>query len=235
MGYILPEIYQTLCSNVNQELPKVFIETGTYMGGIPHRMLEQNKSLNPFEKLYTIELGTEIAKVASKRYKLFEENNSDASLFNAHTNEKDESFKGIGEYFDGRLTLINGDSSVELEKLLENIDEPCCFWLDAHAGASKFARGEIDVPLLNELKVIKNHHIKNHVIAIDDAHLFGKTHNDADGNILCDYRDVTRDLVQERIMDINKDYEIGYPSPFGQLMVVAVEKNKIGGSQWWNE
>ena len=153
MGYILPEIYQSLCRDHNVSLPKVFVETGTFMGGIPHRMLEKNGNFYPFEKIYTIEIGEDICKIASKRYKLFEEYAGDMSKFNFHTDEKDESFKGIGEYFDGRLTLINGDSSVELEKLLENIDEPCCFWLDAHAGASKFARGEIDVPLLNELKV----------------------------------------------------------------------------------
>ena len=61
MGYILPEVYESLSNQVRQQLPKVFVETGTYMGGIPHRMLEQTKSLGPFEKLYTIELGTEIA------------------------------------------------------------------------------------------------------------------------------------------------------------------------------
>ena len=235
MGYILPEVYESLSNQVRQQLPKVFVETGTYMGGIPHRMLEQTKSLGPFEKLYTIELGTEIAKVASKRYKLFEENNNDASLFDCHTNEKDNSFKNSGDYFDGKLTLINGDSAVELEKLLEKIDEPCCFWLDAHAGAKKFARGDIDVPLIKELEAIKNHHIKNHIIAIDDAALFGNTHTDNQGNILCDYRNITKELVEEKIREINPDYSISYAEPYGQLMVVAAVNQTIGQNQWWSK
>ena len=235
MGYVLPEVYQSLCSQLSQKLPKVFIETGTYMGGIPHRMLDENKSLNPFEKIYTIELGEDIAKVASKRYKLFEEHNCDSNLFNAHTTEKDESFSGSQTYFDGRETLINGESSVELEKLLKTIDEPCCFWLDAHAGASKFARGDVDVPLLKELEVIKKHHIKNHVITIDDAHLFGETHNDSSGNILCDYTTIQKDVVEKALKDINKDYLVNYGSPYGSLMLAAGVENKIEGSTWWNK
>ena len=78
------------------------------------------------------------------------------------------------EYFNNRVKLINGDSGVEIGKILKNIDESCCFWLDAHSGKESYARGAIDVPLIQELQHIKNHHIKNHIIAIDDAHLFGK-------------------------------------------------------------
>ena len=71
MGYILPVIYHSISSDHKQDTPKVFVETGTFMGGIPHRMLETNGNFNPFDKLYTIELGEEICKVASNRYKLF--------------------------------------------------------------------------------------------------------------------------------------------------------------------
>ena len=72
MGYILPEIYQSICHENNLELPKIFIETGTFKGGIPHRMLETYGTFDPFEKIYTIEIDEDICKVASKRYKLFE-------------------------------------------------------------------------------------------------------------------------------------------------------------------
>ena len=73
MGYIKPEIYQSICVDMNKEVPKVFIETGTFKGGVPLRMLEDNGTLNPFEKIYTIELGYDICKIASRRYKLLEQ------------------------------------------------------------------------------------------------------------------------------------------------------------------
>ena len=222
MGYILPEIYQSISSDFDKDMPNVFIETGTFMGGIPHRMLETNGNFNPFEKLYTIELGEEICKVASKRYKLFTEYNGDLSKFNFHTNEKDESFSGSEYYFDNKLKLICGDSSTVLEVILSELDEPACFWLDAHAGASKYARGDCDVPLLKELAAIQNHHIKNHIIAIDDAHMFGIQQLDSNGNVKCDYTDVPYERVKEKILSINKNYDVGMYKPYDMEMVLAI-------------
>ena len=222
MGYILPEIYQSLSATVDKEVPKVFIETGTYMGGVPHRMLETNGNFNPFDELYTIELGEEICKVASKRYKLFTEHNGDLSKFNFHTDKKDESFSGSEYYFDNKLKLICGDSSEVLEDVLLNIDEPVCFWLDAHAGASKYARGDCDVPLLKELDVISKHHIKNHILAIDDAHMLGKQQLDSNGNVTCDYTDVPYELVKDKIKNINQNYDVGIYKPYEMEMVLAI-------------
>ena len=222
MGYILPEIYQSISSDYKQDTPKIFVETGTFMGGIPHRMLETNGNFNPFDKLYTIELGNEICKVASKRYKLFEEHNGDLSKFNFHTEVKDESFRDSEYYFDNKLKLICGDSSEVLKDVLSELDEPACFWLDAHAGAPKYARGNSDVPVLKELEVISNHHIKNHIIAIDDAHMFGIQQLDSNGNVTCDYSDVPYELVKEKILSINKNYDVGIYKPYGMEMVLAI-------------
>ena len=222
MGYILPEIYQSISSDYKQDTPKVFVETGTFMGGIPHRMLETNGNFNPFDKLYTIELGEEICKVASNRYKLFTEHSGDFSKFNFHTNEKDESFSGSEYYFDNKLKLICGDSSEVLKDVLSELDEPACFWLDAHAGASKYARGDKDVPLLKELEAISNHHIKNHIIAIDDAHMFGIQQLDSKGNVTCDYSDVPYERVKEKILSINKNYDVGIYKPYDMEMVLAI-------------
>jgi len=222
VGYILPEIYQSISSDFEKDMPKVFIETGTYMGGVPHRMLETNGNLNPFDELYTIELGEEICKVASKRYKLFMEHDGDLSKFDFHTNEKDESFSGSEYYFDNKLKLICGDSVEVLEVILSDLNEPACFWLDAHAGASKYARGDCDVPLLKELAAIQNHHIKNHIIAIDDAHMFGVQQLDSNGNVMCDYTDVPYEYVQEEILSINKNYDVGIYKPYDMEMVLAI-------------
>jgi hypothetical protein len=57
--------------------------------------------------------------------------------------------------------LILNDTIVFLQGLLTTIDEPVTFWLDAHKGNGKS-------PLMKELEVIGNHHIKTHTILIDD-------------------------------------------------------------------
>ena len=224
MGYILPEIYQSISSDFEKDMPKVFIETGTFKGGVPHRMLETNGNFNPFEKLYTIELSEDICRVASKRYKLFMENDGDLSKFDFHTDEKDESFSGSEYYFDNKLKLICGDSSEVLKDVLSELDEPACFWLDAHAGASKYARGDCDVPLLKELDVISKHHIKNHILAIDDAHMLGKQQLDSNGNVTCDYSDIPYELVKDKIKNINQNYDVGIYKPYEMEMVLAIRE-----------
>ncbi|HJM47141.1 MAG TPA: hypothetical protein QGH56_04910 [Candidatus Marinimicrobia bacterium] len=221
MGYILPEIYQSICQENNRELPGIFVETGTFKGGIPHRMLETYGTLDPFEKIYTIEISEDICKVASRRYKLFEKYQGDASKFNPHIDEKDELFDSTGEYFDGKLILINDDSVKGLKQLLPLINEPVCFWLDAHGGALRYSRGEVDCPLLEELNVIENHHIKNHIIAIDDAHMFGKIHAEK-GEVVCDYTKITYDKVKQLLWKINPNYDIGMYEPYNMKMVLAL-------------
>ncbi|MBT4735521.1 MAG: hypothetical protein HOO10_11055 [Candidatus Marinimicrobia bacterium] len=68
--------------------------------------------------------------------------------------------------------LIRGDSSIELPKLLENINDRVIFWLDGHYSGPGTARGNINTPVIKELHSIKNHFIKNHIILIDDAQYF---------------------------------------------------------------
>lgn len=224
MGYIKPEIYQSLCTDFNQSLPKIFIETGTFKGGIPARMLDEDGTLEPFDKIYTIELGHDICKIASRRFKLLEKGPVEPNIL--HTNEMDPEFKkdSTETYCDGKLSLINDDSKSGLQKLLPTINEPCCFWLDAHAGASKYARGEEDCPLLQELDIIAQHDIKNHIIAIDDSNLLGTVQKDEFGNIVCDYSNITLDIVQQKILNINPNYDIGIYDPYDMQMLVAIAK-----------
>jgi len=65
-----------------------------------------------------------------------------------------------------KVDLILGESTKKLPEVLEKISEPALFWLDAH-----FANFS---PVMQELKHIFNHKIKNHVILIDDARIFKK-------------------------------------------------------------
>jgi len=123
----------------------IFIETGTFLG----ETVEAFK--NNFEKIYSIELSEELALKAKKRF------------------EKDK-----------HVNILHGNSGVVLNEILMNITEPCLFWLDGHYSSEFFigteyiqtAKGDKETPILKELEAILNHHIKNHVILIDDARCF---------------------------------------------------------------
>ena len=222
MGYILPEIYESMAKSTKSDLPRILIETGTFKGGLAYRYLEKYGSVDPFRKLYTFELGEEICQIASKRFKLFEEYIGDTSQFDLHTDDKDLEFKSKQTYMHDTIELINSDSVRGLNQLLPTIDERCCFWLDAHAGASKYARGPKDVPLLDELEIIANHHIKNHIIAIDDAHMFGKIQYHSKTNEpICDYVETNQENVFKELKKINNNYTVEYNSPYGSLMLYA--------------
>lgn len=67
--------------------------------------------------------------------------------------------------------FLCGDSSEELAKIIQQLDEPAVFWLDAHHCADNTAGRGVQAPILKELDAIalsKN----DHFILIDDARLF---------------------------------------------------------------
>ena len=72
------------------------------------------------------------------------------------------------------IHLYHGDSENLLPTILEKVDEPVLFWLDAHYSGKGTGRGNIDSPIMRELKCIFAHPVRNHVILIDDARLFGE-------------------------------------------------------------
>lgn len=71
-----------------------------------------------------------------------------------------------------KVKIVNGDSKLVLERLLKKINKPSLFWLDAHYSKGITSKGNVESPILEELKVILNSRIKNYIILIDDAHLF---------------------------------------------------------------
>jgi hypothetical protein len=124
----------------------IFVETGTFLGDTTNDVSQF------FKKLYSIELDKDLFARARSRF---------------------ENFKNI--------CLINGDSGEQLGLLLEEnnkIKEKTLFWLDGHYSEGITARGELITPIIKELIAIYNHKIKNnidHVVLIDDAHLFNGT------------------------------------------------------------
>jgi hypothetical protein len=90
------------------------------------------------------------------------------------------------------ITLYHGDSGNILPTILEDIDRPCTFWLDAH--------GDGMCPVLLELDAIKNHSIKTHTILIDDIIDFGTS----------THQGITVEDLKEKIYSINKKYKISF-------------------------
>ncbi len=70
------------------------------------------------------------------------------------------------------INILRGDSSKVLPIILSKIDKPALFWLDGHYSAGITAKGDLNTPILKELKLILNHKIKKNIILIDDARCF---------------------------------------------------------------
>lgn len=70
------------------------------------------------------------------------------------------------------MHILQGNSSKILPKLLDKIEKPCLFWLDAHYSGGITAKENLYTPIIAELKSIFSHKIKDHVILIDDARCF---------------------------------------------------------------
>lgn len=114
-----------------------------------------------------------------------------------------EKFKDDEDVF-----LYNGSSEECLDVIMKSIDKKSLFWLDAH---DSFGTGG-GVPTFEELKVLKEHSIKNHTLLIDDIPLYF-----GDGKEL-----------KKRILDINSDYKIEMYNPDNRpdyIMIAYVDED----------
>lgn len=113
-----------------------------------------------------------------------------------------EKFKDDDDVF-----LYNGSSEVCLVEILKDIDKKSLFWLDAH---DSFGTGG-GVPTYEELKVLKEHSIKNHTLLIDDIPLYF-----GDGEEL-----------KQKILEINPKYKFLTHNPDTRpdyILVAYIEK-----------
>jgi hypothetical protein len=70
------------------------------------------------------------------------------------------------------VQALHGDSAERLAAVLQTVDTPALFWLDAHYSGGRTARGNRNSPIEAELTTIFDHPVKRPVIAIDDARAF---------------------------------------------------------------
>lgn len=115
------------------------------------------------------------------------------------------------------VNLFVGNSKLVLPVLLNEIDEPATFWLDAHYSEGNTAKGDTMTPILGELECIKNHPIKTHTILIDDVRQFGSVYFDF----------VTLDQIKNKLLEINPDYEFSYENGYvaNDVLVAQVKKS----------
>jgi len=99
------------------------------------------------------------------------------------------------------IHLALKDSSYQLWDIIQDIQEPVVFWLDAHNGwPDPNAIGVKNTPLMEELDQIKRHSIKNHTILIDDLHCCN--------TLLFDF--LTLEQIIAKVLEINPDYIISF-------------------------
>lgn len=70
------------------------------------------------------------------------------------------------------VRVHQGDSASVLPRILEALDEPALFWLDAHPSTDRTARGG-PIPLEAELAAIARHPVGGHVVLVDDLQYAG--------------------------------------------------------------
>ncbi len=95
---------------------------------------------------------------------------------------KEEFFKNAIREFSSKkhITLVQGDSGVELPKIIATLNDKALFWLDAHWSMGDTARGDQDSALYKELPaVLSIPEGRGNVILIDDTYSM----KDGDGYI----------------------------------------------------
>lgn len=138
------------------------------------------------------------------------------------------------------VEIILGDSGKVLPNILKNINQPCTFFLDAHYCVDNAEISEKWCPLNEELDAIRNHHIKNHTILVDDIRCM-----DNSGlmvNNINDYFKINEIKIKEvihkfndiylktkeqfmNLIDINTDYTLEIINPDTGIRYIKINNN----------
>lgn len=97
-----------------------------------------------------------------------------SKYFQVYTIEKGKIIyeKAVAKYKDSKINFIFGDSREKLRNLLDTLEGSTIFWLDAHwSGGSTYGYND-ECPLIEEIKIIREHHKDDFFMLIDDARLF---------------------------------------------------------------
>lgn len=124
-----------------------------------------------FEKCYSIEIHSHLYDQACKRFSQ--------------------------EIEQGLVHLRYGNSETLFPEILQLVDQPATFWLDAHISSQYGEKLAKNCPIMEELTALKNHPIKTHTILIDDLNCFNNEMHD----------NIDIDQVGYLIKSINPSYK----------------------------
>jgi hypothetical protein len=180
---------------------------------MPSLTIHEVKEYSPFETNIFIETGTYMGDTVNEVKSSFEKVYS-IELSDMYANRAIQRFKN-----DNNVNILKGDSSKLISLICKSIDKPCFFWLDGHWSSGNTAKGEKDVPLLDELNEIINHCKMECVIAIDDVRLFGT-------NITEDWSDITTENILQIVNKRLIDYKFYKSSIHPQDRLVLILKSQ---------
>jgi hypothetical protein len=183
---------------------------------------------NKFEVNYFIETGTYYGGTAKWASEIFDQVFTieySKTLF-AETKQKYNHLSNI--------QFLLGDSRQELEKLINQLDNPSIFWLDAHWSGGKTYGQNDQCPLIEEIKVLNRSRFDNFIF-IDDARLFTSPpqppHNVEEWADIATIIDTLRENHQRYIVII-EDVIIAVPI---QAKPVVVEYCQEVNARAWKE
>lgn len=109
------------------------------------------------------------------------------------------------------IELYWGDAETTLWDMIKDINENITFFLDSHVvEQTGNLKGIREIPLLQELDIIKRHPINTHTIMIDDRRMMGFDNSHPYGWVSPEWRGILEDTVMEKVFNINSDYKISY-------------------------
>ncbi len=120
-----------------------------------------------FESKAFVETGTYYGDMLAACYRTFE------ALYSIELNE--HLYLRAQQRFarHPKITLIPGDSAVLLATVLDAVNQPCLIWLDAHAVHGYRDEDHAITPIQRELEQVLESDLRDYVLLIDDARLFG--------------------------------------------------------------
>lgn len=162
---------------------------------MPSLLAEEIKNFSLFETQIFVESGTYFGETTENVKSMFEK------IYTMELKEEFANAATLKFQNDKHITVIQGDSGENMIKICSEksiIDKPTFFWLDGHWSGGNTARGDKDVPLLEELKAINDFCNQWCIIAIDDARLFGMKLNEDWSNITIE--NILK-IVENRVFD----------------------------------
>lgn len=164
----------------------------------PPAIVKQRKVISSAKKYrihHLVETGTYLGDMVYATKKIFDGIDSIELSPDLYTNavKRFQYYKNI--------KIWKGDSSILLAEIIQPINEPVIFWLDAHYSGGITARADSgDTPIEKELDTILKKYNEKSIILIDDARCF--TGNDGYPTI-----DTIKNLIYRKSQNLDLNIE----------------------------